>query len=142
MTDPTLPIWLEYAKALGPSFVAVVAASIAGTIAYRQWRTAQNKLKLDLFEKRMAIYEAAVAMIKEDWWLEDQSEWAGIAVLRAKFSPARWLLNKHVHLELEQLSKRMMERMARRRSASTPPGEHPGDQRLDELFKPFLLLGH
>ena len=46
--------------------VAIVAACIAATIAYRQWKTAQlaaetarNKLKLDLFEKRYAVYSAA-----------------------------------------------------------------------------------
>lgn len=38
--------------------VALVAAGIAGLIAYRQWRTAHDKLRLDLFDKRFNIYRA------------------------------------------------------------------------------------
>jgi hypothetical protein len=65
LTDVQLPLWVEYAKALGAPIVALVAAGIAGGIAYRQWRTARNKLKLDLFDKRIKVYEAAVELIKE-----------------------------------------------------------------------------
>jgi len=36
-----------------------VVALFALFIAYRQWKTAQNKLKLDLFERRLQVYEAA-----------------------------------------------------------------------------------
>jgi hypothetical protein len=32
-------------------------------IAYRQWRTAQNKLKLDLFDRRLVVYDAAREII-------------------------------------------------------------------------------
>lgn len=35
-----------------------VLATVGAIIAYRQWRTAQNKLKLDLFDKRMLVYQA------------------------------------------------------------------------------------
>lgn len=49
--------WTSYGTALGAPFVALVAALIAGSIAYRQWKTAQNKLKMDLFDKRMELYE-------------------------------------------------------------------------------------
>jgi hypothetical protein len=52
MTDPH---WTTYLAALLTPTIAVFGA----TIAYRQWRIAQNKLKLDLFERRLVIYEAA-----------------------------------------------------------------------------------
>lgn len=48
------PHWTQYLAALLTPTVAVFAV----VIGYRQWRTAQNKLKLDLFEKRLKIYEA------------------------------------------------------------------------------------
>jgi hypothetical protein len=41
---------VQYIQALGPTVVAVVAAGIAGYIAWRQWRTAHDKLSFDLFE--------------------------------------------------------------------------------------------
>ena len=46
--------WTAYLTA----FALPVLAGIGATIAYRQWRTAQNKLKLDLFDKRMIVYQA------------------------------------------------------------------------------------
>lgn len=49
------PHWTTYLSALLVPMVAVFGAFIA----YRQWRTAQNKLKLDLFDRRLVVYEAA-----------------------------------------------------------------------------------
>ena len=46
--------WTAYVTALTVPVLALVGA----VIAYRQWRTAQNKLKLDLFDKRMLVYQA------------------------------------------------------------------------------------
>ncbi len=40
-----------------------MVAAVGVAIAYGQWRTAQNKLKLDLFEKRMSVYQTARDMI-------------------------------------------------------------------------------
>lgn len=57
--------------ALSPKWLTTIAALIAalatiGTliIAWRQWRTEQAKLKLDLFEKRYAIYAAVLEFMK------------------------------------------------------------------------------
>jgi hypothetical protein len=47
---------------IGALLVPIVAL-LSLHIAYRQWRTAQNKLKLELFEKRLAIYNAATTFI-------------------------------------------------------------------------------
>ena len=33
-----------------------MAAVVASYIGYRNWRTAQNKLKMELFDRRMAVY--------------------------------------------------------------------------------------
>lgn len=53
------PHWTAYLSALLVPTVAVIGA----IIAYRQWRTAQNKLKLDLFERRFSVYDAARNLI-------------------------------------------------------------------------------
>lgn len=64
------PHWTTYLQATATPFVAVIAAVIAATIQYRQWRTAQasattarNKLKLDLFDKRFTVFTAAAQLI-------------------------------------------------------------------------------
>ncbi|WP_186102636.1 hypothetical protein [Burkholderia gladioli] len=47
----------ELAKGLPAALVALVAAILAGTIAYQQYRVAKAKLSLDLFEKRYELFE-------------------------------------------------------------------------------------
>ncbi len=65
MPDPVsatiLPDWLLYVQALGPTLIALAVAYVA----FRQWRTAEasrkianDKLVLDLFDRRFAWYSA------------------------------------------------------------------------------------
>jgi hypothetical protein len=49
------PHWTVYVSALGTPLIAAVAAIIAGWSAYRQWRTARDSLRFDLFEKRLTL---------------------------------------------------------------------------------------
>lgn len=44
-------------KGLPAAFVALIIGVIAASIAYRQYEVARTKLKLDLFDKRYAIFE-------------------------------------------------------------------------------------
>jgi hypothetical protein len=46
-----------------PSLVAVIAAIIAGYIAWRQWKTAHYRLRLDMYDRRFAVYEATKNLI-------------------------------------------------------------------------------
>ncbi|GAB3033886.1 hypothetical protein GCM10027285_15710 [Oleiagrimonas citrea] len=46
--------WTEYISAIGIPIIAAIAA----WIAFRQSQIARNKLKLDLFDKRMEVYSA------------------------------------------------------------------------------------
>jgi hypothetical protein len=58
MMHNELPHWLfvtlEVLKGLG----VVILGAIGAYIAYQQYKLAENKLKLDLFDKRYAVYEA------------------------------------------------------------------------------------
>ncbi len=49
------PHWTSFVTALLVPTIALFGAFIA----YQQWRTAREKLKLDLFDKRFAVYDTA-----------------------------------------------------------------------------------
>ncbi|WP_143044687.1 hypothetical protein [Delftia lacustris] len=81
MTTTVLPLWLEFIKAVAPLLAALLAAGVGAWVAHKFGRiqesiarqqaetakasssTARNKLKLDLFDRRMAIYKAAADAI-------------------------------------------------------------------------------
>ncbi|WP_395670195.1 hypothetical protein [Rhodoferax sp.] len=48
--------WFDYTSALTPVFIALFVAFIA----YRQWRVAREKLRLDLYNKRFTIFEVTL----------------------------------------------------------------------------------
>ncbi|WP_426227403.1 hypothetical protein [Pararhizobium sp. DWP3-4] len=47
-----VPAWIQAMQALATPAIALAA----GVIAYRQWRTAHEKVVLDLFEKRFEVF--------------------------------------------------------------------------------------
>jgi hypothetical protein len=56
----TIPAeWLPYFQAFGPTFAATATLFVGimvFTVSRRQWRTAHEKLLVDLFDRRIAIY--------------------------------------------------------------------------------------
>lgn len=73
MTAIPDPHWTAHLTALLTPVVAVLAAVIAGIIAHRNWRTAQNKLKFDMFAMRYKVYEELVKLMEvwsENWELQ------------------------------------------------------------------------
>lgn len=154
-----LPMWIEYVKALGTPVVALVAASIAGVIAYRQWRTARNKLKLDLFDKRVEVYAAAVELIKEIVYPE-RAKWERINGFSWKFGAAHWLLSPGLADHLAALVQRGYEATAKAKLNTEGLTEeqkrevvlmaiYEAKQALDQetlvlnaLFAPYLSLEH
>jgi hypothetical protein len=55
-----MPIWIEPAlKIVSLSATPIIAVCVA-YISYRQWKTAQEKVRLDLYNRRFATYLAAV----------------------------------------------------------------------------------
>ena len=76
-------------QALGPVatiFAAIIAVVVTGTLGFAQWRIARaqkdiayDKLKLDLFERRYAVYRASwdicVAFMNEEIEVDVLGEW-------------------------------------------------------------------
>jgi hypothetical protein len=97
------PHWTAYVSALMVPLVAVLGVAIA----YRQWRTAQNKLKLDLFEKRFAVYDAArrlLATVMTSGRVSDEEMFKFFAGTRE----AKWLLDAGVAHYLDKELRRQM----------------------------------
>lgn len=91
MTQQLDPHWTAYLSALLTPVVAVIGAYIA----WRQSRTAQNKLKLDLFEKRFAVYNKARNMLGEIMAKGTLSD-VGLHEYGAGIREARWLMDGEV----------------------------------------------
>ena len=149
------PHWTTYLAALLTPTVAVLGS----LIAYRQWRLAQNKLKLDLFDRRFSVYEAArslLASIMTSGKAKDEEVFKFMVSTRE----AKWLLNDSV---AEYLEKQLYHKAIDLQTlAAELEGEPIGETRsknvraqgdikkwfmtqydvLDEKFAPFLQLRH
>lgn len=154
-----LPIWVEYVKALGTPTVALLASIVAAFIAYRQWRTARNKLKLDFFDRRMEIYNCAVQLINLTYYPLPIDE-DGIIELANKLDGAHWLLDRKLAAHLHSLAQRCYD--GARKDDLKLTGMTQGEklfaaklimaeekektnlerEALDKLFAPFLQVTH
>jgi hypothetical protein len=152
MTDPH---WTAYFIALLTPTVAVLGA----LIAYRQWRLAQNKLKLDLFDRRFQVYEASrnlLGSIMTSGKAKDDEVFKFMVATRE----AKWLLSRDV---AEYLDKQLYHKALDLQClASELEGVGVGEIRtknvyaqadikkwfvaqydvLDQKFSPYLQLQH
>jgi len=147
--------WVTILSALLTPTIAVLGSYIA----YRQWRTAQNKLKLELFDRRFAIYDAALNFIRSivsSGAVNDDELYGFILGTHA----AKWLLNTDIaNYFKKQLCQKARELKELQDEIETlPPGEERKtktqkraelrkwifDQSavLDDKFEPFLKVKH
>lgn len=139
--------------------LTALVALLAVYIAWRQWRTAQNKLKFDLFDRRFSVYEASRnlwGLIMQHGKVRDED----VRNYLPDLYKAKWLLNDEVaeYLEKEfyrkitdlQLFQRLVEDALQgeeKRSNREKQGEIMGwlakqHEVLDKKFTPFLKLQH
>ncbi len=156
--------WLQYIQVIGTLIIALTAAGIALVMQRRQvaiangaLATATNKLNLDLFERRIIVYQEARAMVlrvakdvevhREDFEKYDEA-----------VQGARWLFDAKVSHELGILRERalMMSGLAPTYSKMDKPAPadfsgrvaelqamyHDVDEllTLDALFDPFMRI--
>jgi hypothetical protein len=58
VSDPSkIPLWLDLLVKLTPAFITLIVGVFGSYIAFNQYRTNHDKLRLDLFEKRLDAYE-------------------------------------------------------------------------------------
>lgn len=148
----SLPIWIEYVRALGTPIAALIGAGIASVIAHRQMLTARNKLKLDLFEKRVEVYEAASDYISLAGQTNEMEEARGEEIIRL-LNTASWLLDEKVQSYLQKLSTEVRNQRQKIRTARTSDEKialvsenkdfrKKHREELREAFAPFLKLQH
>ena len=142
-------------------FAALLTPTVAVLgifIAYRQWRLAQNKFKLDLFDRRFAVFVAARNFISQ---ILTTGEVSDLELTKFLFSTreAKWLLSsdlaeyldkelyeKAVDLqrlgsEIEQLSE--LERSeAIKAQVEVKKWFIAQHKVLDDRFSPYLKLAH
>ena len=95
------PIWVQTLSAL---LVPVIALAV-GVIAYLQWRTNKNRLKLELFDRRVKYYEAAIQFIGDTMANNAVSDESRMKFIHARYGSA-FLLNDDVTEYLKELSKK------------------------------------
>jgi len=151
----SIPHWTTYLTALMTPTVAILGL----LIGWRQWRLAQNKLKLELFEKRFAVYEATlrfIATILSSGKAEDYE----VFQFRSAIREAKWLFEPSVAEYLEkQLCHKAIDLLTLRSELDgVPVGEvrtknvHAQAEikkwflaqtgELDAKFSPYLRLSH
>jgi hypothetical protein len=149
------PHWTTYLSALLTPTVAVLGS----LIAYRQWCLAQNKLKLDLFDRRFSVYEAARNLLASIMTSGKAKEDEIIKFMVAT-REAKWVLNAHVAEYLDkQLYLKAIDLQALSSALEGVPGVEERTSNvhrqleikkwflaqydvLDEHFAPFLQLRH
>jgi hypothetical protein len=58
MPQNLLPLWIQYAQALGGPALAFVIAAVGTRIAFQQMRLARVKLQSDIYERKYAVFVA------------------------------------------------------------------------------------
>ena len=146
--------WLQYLSGLSTPTLAAFGI----WIAWSQWNTARMKLKFELFDKRMVVYEA-VRNIMGNLNNNDLSRTELELSYYEGISATKWLFNRemerflsgHVFGEILRL------RVALRQEDSNHPANSQQglkermavlkdiailSKNIEERFAPFLSLGH
>lgn len=118
-------IALEWFKAATPLLAALIASftaafvtikfgRIQAAIADRQAntaalaaRTARNKLRLDLFERRVKVYDAASQAIAYAQLRRGRVEVEKVFSYAAELSPAKWLFGPEINSHLSQIQREL-----------------------------------
>jgi hypothetical protein len=96
-------------------YVAVVQAIttlligvFAGYIAWRQWRTAQDRLVLDLFERRFQVFQELTRTIADAFSTKANVQISDLANFDAATEKARYLFGADVHEYLKQVRSKLI----------------------------------
>jgi hypothetical protein len=100
----------EWVKTIAPVIVTVIFGAIAGAITWRQYQVAKAKLKLDLFEKRYAIFHKVWEICSQTfaYGARDVKSFGQFSMTTPfnEFRPeAAFLFGKKIEAYIDELSK-------------------------------------
>lgn len=175
MTPTVLPLWLEVIKAVAPLLAALLAAGVGAWVAHKFGRiqesiakqqaatavaaakTARNKLRLDLFDRRWAIYQTAKGVIDTMAHQDDDPDSAALKYL-SNIRAARWLfdddVNEYLRIELWDLlhefrvvrseivdaHDQTAKKQALQKQHELISKLYKQDERINKVFEPYLKL--
>lgn len=147
------PSWISVMSALLTPVIAIAV----GYIAWRQWRTAQNRLKLDLFDRRLAIHRAArnlIAAVTSSGKLTNDE----LHQFLSGIEQTKWLLSDNIAryfehelwmraIKLQELCSTLdadgEDRVVNvRKQRELKEWIASQRENLDRKFEPFLKIGH
>jgi hypothetical protein len=149
------PNWTTYLSALLTPLIAIVAVYIA----IRQWKTAHDKLKIDLFDKRLPVLEAGWTLIMASQAPNGASDEECEKFLAATGN-AMWLYDKNIALYLRKdlygMAVKVKEMAAKAADNSSKVEQVEIDKKISDVksgllnqmdvliekFSPFLQLPH
>jgi len=114
------PHWTAFVSALGTPIIA----GLVGLIAYRQWRTARDRLKLDLFDRRFEVYFSCMKFLS-DILISRHVDSQRVDAFTRETRNGKWLLDQDI---AEYLDKEFRRRALRHQTLEIeleplPPGE-------------------
>lgn len=147
--------WITTLSALLTPLIAILGVLIAGN----QWITAKRKLKLDLYEKRLVVYEATRNAIGEIVTSGKTTPEIEMRFLQG-IAGSKWLFDKKMVTYLNEVLWKEIVNLGTIQAMTD--GEPPGEERsrlikqrgeakismnnhlqlIDEKFYPFLNLRH
>jgi hypothetical protein len=89
-------IWLH----AGQLLTTLVIGGIAALVAWRQWRTAQDKIKIDLFDRRFAVFMDVRKIVSE---IGQRRKISDPGLINEVIARGRFLFHPDIHQQLEEL---------------------------------------
>ena len=118
-----MPPWVDIIVKLTPAFVTFVIGAVAGGIGFLQYRISRDKLRLDLFSKRLEAYEKLQEFftgVFRTGAVEDN----GLSVLAEARYKSRFLFGPEIEAQFDVLWKKAVD-MRSLRSKLSGPGSLP-----------------
>ena len=110
-----VPQWFQYLQGTALITLPLVAAYIA----YRQWRTAHSKVRLDLFEKRWEVYRVVQNFCSNI--LDNKPFPEGVSSLDTALSRAGFLFDREIIVLLGNVFERAVEIESLKKQLDLPP---------------------
>jgi hypothetical protein len=104
-----VPYEIQIIQALGPTIVAIVVGLVAAYVAYRQWRTAQDRLRFDLFQRRFAIFEAVMTLLAETLSNSHEHNSERVSTFMRGSKGIEFLFDAEINSYLEEIRKKVNE---------------------------------